>query len=185
MNYKLILISSTLISGLMGTVLPVSVFAQIPTVSSLRQQIRQEKQEIRQDRCDLVETKISNLTTRLQNEESARQQHHQNMIDRLNKLIDALSAKSINTDKLKADVATLTDKKNAWQQQYTALLDKLAATKQYACGKSNGEFRQALLDAQAQRRTMRQTNVDFWNYVLNTVKPDLKTAREALKASTK
>lgn len=132
-------------------------------------------------RCTEVTNHINTLLTRLQNDESVRENRHQKVVDRLNALIPKLDAKNVDTSGLKTAVSALSDKKTTWQAAYTALLSKLEATKQYACGKSEGQFKQATLDARTQRKTMHAANVDFWSYVKNTVKPDLKTARNQTK----
>lgn len=135
--------------------------------------------------CTRVTTHVETLKTRLTNDENIRLNRHQNVIDRLNTIIARLKANNINSDKLTADVAALTEKKAKWQTEYTLLLSKLDATKQYACGASQGQYVQAVKDARAQRLVMHNANMDFWNYVRNTVRPDIQTIRTQLKAVTK
>lgn len=135
--------------------------------------------------CTRVSAHVETLKTRLTNDENIRLNRHQGVIDRVNTVIARLKANNINSDKLTADVTALTEKKAKWQAEYTLLLTKLDATKQYACGASQGQYVQAVKDARAQRLVMHNANMDFWNYVRNTVRPDIQSIRTQLKAVTK
>jgi hypothetical protein len=135
--------------------------------------------------CTRITSHVETLKTRLTNDENIRLNRHQGVIDRVNTIIARLKANNMNADKLTADVTALMEKKAKWQTEYTLLLTKLDATKQYACGASQGQYVQAVKDARAQRLVMHNANMDFWNYVRNTVRPDIQTIRTQLKAVTK
>lgn len=160
------------------TVIPSVAFAQTTTPTTTRGAM---KQEIKEEHCTTVTNHITNLTNRLTNDDTIRQNRHQKVIDRLNAIIAKLEASNIDVTKLKADVAALIQKKNTWYSAYTTLLDDLNATKQYACGNSQGQFKTAVQTARTQRQTMHTANMDFWTYVENTVRPDLKAIRSQLK----
>jgi hypothetical protein len=38
-------------------------------------------------------------------------------------------------------------------------------------------------DIKTQRKTLQDTNMDFWNYIKNTIKPDLEAIRLSLKVT--
>lgn len=176
MNYKKVILSALVISTVSLSALPTGVFAQKATTALA-------KTERKKAHCTRVTTRVNDLTTRLTGDEPKRQSHYQKVIDRLNTIIAKVEAANINADKLKSDVASLTSKKTAWQAEYTTLLSKLNATKKFACGQSEGQFVQAVKDARAQRQTMHNTNMDFWNFVKNTVKPDIQSIRGQLKST--
>lgn len=173
MNYKKVLLSTLIASAAIGLT-STGVFAEETTV----------KGELKEARCTRVTTRVNNLTTRLTNGESARQNRHQKVIDRLNAIITRVEAAGLNADKLKSDVTTLGELKTTWQNEYTSLLTKLDATKQYACGQSEGQFVQAVKDARAQRKVMHDANLEFWKFVKNTVKPDIRAIRGQLKSTS-
>ena len=172
MKIQKIVLSGFFISTCMMTALP--SFANAQEVSPV-------KGVNKTANCTKATTRINELITKLQNSEEVRQGRHQKTIDRINAVITKFNAKNINTDKLKSDVVVMTTKKAHWEQQYAILLTKLNATKQYACGSSEGKFRQAVKDAKDQRHIMREANMDFWNFVKNTVKPDVKESRGQFK----
>ena len=141
------------------------------------------KDRVVENRCQRVTTRVENTTNRLTGSENVRQNRHQKVIDHLNTIITKVEAAGINADKLKADLTELTAKRDTWQTEYTKLLEKLAATKQFACGNSEGQFVAAVKAARDQRLVMHQANLAFWNYVRTTVKPDIKAIRQELKAN--
>lgn len=175
MKLKQIALTGIALSVIAAGIFPTVVSAQTPSVKSER----------KAERCNRVTTRINDLLTRLQNDDNIRQNRHQKVIDRLNVIISKATAANINADKLKTDVATLTDKRGVWKSDYGALLAKLTATRQFACGESQGQFAQAVKDARLARQTMRAANMDFWNFVANTVRPDIQALRSQLKAASK
>ncbi len=141
------------------------------------------KDKIVENRCQRVTTRVDNVNNRLTGSENIRQNRHQKVIDRLNTIIAKVEAAGLDVSKLKSDLTELTAKRDTWQAEYTELLEKLAATKQFACGNSEGQFVAAVKAARDQRKVMHQANLDFWSYVRNTVKPDIKAIRSQLKSN--
>jgi hypothetical protein len=160
------------------------VFSTVPSVVYGQTATpRKVREQIVENRCEKVTSHISTLKSRLTADDTIRQNRHQKAIDRLNTIISKLEANNINAEKLKTDTALLLEKKNIWYQSYTMLLAKLDQTTQFACGRSEGEFKQAVAEAREQRMTMHKANVEFWTFVQNTIRVDIQTIRNQTKNS--
>jgi len=158
---------------------PIQGFAQTNTTDTSRNQIREE---VKENRCNRITTQVTNLKNRLTNDEAIRENRHQQVINRLNEIVIKLNARNIDTAHLVQEIATLTEKKNTWQSAYTSLLEKLEATGTYACGNSDGQYKQAVKDMRAQRLAMHQANADFWTYA-RTIRMELTRIYDTLKVT--
>ena len=138
-----------------------------------------ETQEVR---CARITAKVNELNTKLSSNESIGKRH-QAVADHLNEIITKVEGKSLNSDKLKADLLVLTEKLNIWQTAYSTLKTKVSVTKELACGDSDGAYKTSLAEMKTQREALNTANTDFWNFVKNTIKPDIASLREQFKSA--
>lgn len=173
MKEKLIVTALVITGGL---------FLNLSTTSTYAAGLGSKTKETQEVRCTRVTTKVDDLYTKLTSNDSVGKRH-QTVIDHLNEIITKVEGKSLNSDKLKSDLVILTEKMNSWQTAYTSLKAKVSATKELACGDSDGVYKTSLSEMKAQREVLNTANADFWNYVKNTVKPDITSLRDQFKST--
>lgn len=130
-----------------------------------------------QERCTLVTQRIETTVARYNNNKDKHIQQYKNLAARLSALGEKLRAKGYDTSKLQADSKVLNDKITKLSQDYADFTSKLEATKQYACGSSQGAFKQALKTAQDQLKVVKADSVDIRNYYQTVIKPDIQAIR--------
>ncbi len=173
MNKKTIITSAVIAGGLLLNLSATSVFAEnLGGVNS----------ETKEVRCTRITSKVNDLYTKLTTNESIGKRH-QSVIDRLNEIITKVEDKGLGSEKLKADLTSLTEKMNAWQSAYSSLKTKVSATKDLACGDSDGAYKASVTEMKAQREVLNSANTDFWNFVKATVKPDIASLRDQFKST--
>lgn len=101
---------------------------------------------------------------------------------RLSEIITKIKAKGYDTSKLEADLATLKTKTETCKTAYGQFIAKLGATKNFACGQSQGQFRAALQASKAQMESAQAACKDARSFINTVIKPDLKALREKMKA---
>lgn len=171
---KKLIVTTLVISG--------GLFLSLSTTSTYAAGLGSKTKETQEVRCARVTAKVNDLNTKLTSNESIGKRH-QNVIDHLSEIITKVENKSLNSDKLKSDLVILTEKMSSWQAAYTSLKAKVSATKELACGDSDGAYKTSLSEMKAQREVLNTTNTDFWNYVKNTVKTDIASLRDQFKST--
>lgn len=101
----------------------------------------------------------------------------QNFYDKLGKLIADFKAKNYDTGKLETDQAILKTKMDGCKSAFGLFIDKLQATKNFACGESQGQFRTALQAAVSEMVKAQAACKDARSFIGTVVKADLKSLR--------
>lgn len=101
---------------------------------------------------------------------------------RLSEIISKIKAKGYDTATLEADLATLKTKTDSCRTAYGQFIAKLGATKNFACGQSQGQFKAALQAGKTQMESTRAACKDARSFISTVLKPDLKALREKMKA---
>ncbi len=141
---------------------------QIQATQEQRQVIREESLD---QRCSLVTQRIDLWTTRYANNQS----RFQKVEDQLVKITDQVIARAKNADKdttaLEAAVTEFRRLSDITSAEYQELIAALNNTKQYACGESEGAFKNALTAARSQMQVTRQASLNARSYYQKSVRP--------------
>ncbi|EKE10667.1 MAG: hypothetical protein ACD_15C00217G0015 [uncultured bacterium] len=143
-----------------------------------REEMIQKKEEKVEKRCAKVQEKIQ---SRIENFGDGKEKHmavYKNMVDRISKFIERLSAEGYDTSKVKADLEVLKGKIEKFSTDKDARLARLDETKNYACGKSDGEFKAKLAEARTALKLVHADAADIRKYMLNTVRPDIQALKK-------
>jgi len=134
-------------------------------------QLQEKKTESLEQRCSLSTQRIELWTSRYANNET----RLQNIADKSKEITDKVIAKAKeagkDTTELESVVAVFEGKVDAAMAEYDVLIAKLNDTKQYACGESEGAYRESLNAARQQSLTTREATLDARVYYQQSVRP--------------
>jgi hypothetical protein len=139
--------------------------------------LKQKIQERWNQRCDVLESRIELRLTRYNNNKERHLNIYNKMKETMNKFIERLREKGYNVSQLETDLATWQTKIDQFKTDYATYIQKLEATKNYACGESEGKFVQALAESRTALRTVHQDILDIRLYYQQTIRKDLQALR--------
>jgi chromosome segregation ATPase len=140
-----------------------------------------EKQRL-QTRCKNSTGQISSLSGRIKGIETSRTEVYENLVSRLTKLSDRLQDRAIDTTEFDAEIVQLQEKIVTFQtdlagyKQTVSDLDALGAD----CATDAEGFKASLEVARSAREKLKVDVNDIKSFVNDTIKPTLKTIREAI-----
>ncbi len=135
-------------------------------------------QEKLEKRCTQIENKIQVQIGRYEDGKARHLNSYSNLANRLEKLITRLEDKGYDTTQLKTDLVTLKTKIAKFSTDYLVYITRLNGTKAYACGKSEGEFKNELKSAKDLLKAVQDDSEEIRSFYQETIKPDLKALRK-------
>jgi hypothetical protein len=141
----------------------------------------EKKAQISEQRCKNIETRIETRINRYDNNQNRDVTVYANLKSRLDKLVERLKLRSLDTSKLETDLKTLDEKIAKAQTDYETFINGLKETQNLACGESQGQFSGKLGEARKVILTVRQDRIDIRNFLRNTIRPDIQALREKLR----
>ncbi|MFH1896010.1 MAG: hypothetical protein ABH814_00855 [bacterium] len=163
----------------------------VPTRGNLQEQaqnrneIGQEVQEGVQNRvqervqqiCAQVGERVRNRT---ENFETNREQHMERYGELKTKLQGVavkLRARGFDTTQLETDLLELDSLVQMYANEYSNFIGVLQGSQEFACGQSQGEFHNALKDAQNQIIRAREARRAVWEFYKDNIREDIKSLR--------
>ncbi|MFA6918889.1 MAG: hypothetical protein WC244_02110 [Patescibacteria group bacterium] len=134
------------------------------------------------EKCQILTTKVDTQVAKFNNNKERHSKVFSALTNKISIIINSLDAKGIDTGNLKADLAVLSEKVNKFNSDYQIYVDKLAVTKDYVCGASAGQFVSKVGEARKQLLTIRKDILDINNFYQTTIRPDIKTIRNQIRA---
>jgi hypothetical protein len=132
--------------------------------------------------CANIEAKIQIKISSFDANKARQLNAYLNMKDRLVALNGKLVARGLDTSDLQADLVTLDGKINKFAADYKAYIDSLRATKNYACGQSQGQFVAKLKEAKTLLLEVHKDVLDIRSFYVSTIKPDLQEIKKQISA---
>lgn len=128
--------------------------------------------------CKQILPKINNRIlssqaklTRRQAWAVARKQKIQNKINKLN-------ANGEDSVKASADLLTFSGMVDKWLSDYKVYIEDLQGTKQFSCGNSHGDFKNAMRKANDQIKVVNQDKEAFKNFWATTLSKDFQVQKQ-------
>lgn len=142
------------------------------TVSANRpgQEIRKA---VREARCSIAQERINLRVERFVDLKDEHLTLYRGIIQNLTNIADRLDKQGYDTTKIRADYKILNEKIVKRATDYSAFISKLEATKQFACGESEGKFVDALKESRAAMEVVRKDTQDIREYYKNTIRADI------------
>ena len=131
-------------------------------------------------RCEMIQNRINSFN----NENTPFQNIYDNINTRLNRLIDRLDSKGIDTAQLKSYLETLNGKISTLESDYKKFVEQLKNINGTACNQNQNDNSQTFPDLSSIRNSgeqVRKDRQDIRDYFRNTIQPELQKIREQLK----
>lgn len=161
---------------LVGFAAPVAAQTTV-SPTTRREQIQQNVQERVANRCERVTERINNRIGQYDENKQKHINRYEALSDKVTALVARLDEKGYDTAKIKTDLQTLDGMIREFAGTYTSFINKLKDAKTYACGNSEGQFREAVEEALELLRDSRQQAKDIADFLKTTIKQDLQDLR--------
>ena len=154
--------------------------------AELKTKLSTVEQERLKSKCKVAQTgAVSSLSGRIKVIETSRAEVHTNLVNRLNKLVEKLKAKDVDTTKLEAEITELKTKIATFKADLAKYRQAVIDLKAMDCVSDPDAFKASLESARTLRETVAKDAAAIKTYVNDTIKPTLKDIRAALEAKEK
>lgn len=143
-------------------------------------EIEAKKEERIQERCDQVEARIQNRISNLNQNHENRKEAYGQIENKIENLIANLKKQGVDTTSLENKFQEFQTLINSFYSEHDVLMTELNATEDYACGQSEGEFKNQLKEAREQLKIAHNARVKARNYFFQELRPELLQIREQL-----
>lgn len=147
-------------------------------IEDKQQQAQEKRTENIQNNCENMQNRIQ---TRIKNFGENKENHiavYNGMLEKLDTAVKALGEKGYDTTIINNDIKVLDGLAKKYASEYEYFISLLSGTEKYACGESNGEYKNAYQEARGQlqiAKDARKNIVDFYKEVIRT---DIQKLRE-------
>lgn len=146
--------------------------------SDLKDKVKQQRDAWIARKCELLTTSIDSRVTKFDENKNTHIEKYQRIKTSLQAIITKLEAKGYDVSELKEDLQTLDNKIKNFASDFAAFIEKLKATKSYACGESDGDFANALESAKSEIDTVRKDAEDIREFYRTVIRPDVEALKE-------
>jgi hypothetical protein len=137
-------------------------------------------EKFNEKRCEIITKRIDDKLNNFNENHFKHKNLHNNIREKLNRIITLAKEKNLDVSKLEEDLQTLDAKIKVFNDAYLTYIDKLKTTKDYVCGNSEGEFIKKVVDASQELKTIRIASQDIKDFFQNTLKQDIKDLRNQI-----
>lgn len=146
---------------------------------------RKAKQEENMEkRCEKVNENINKRAGIFVTANANRLKHYLDIKRKFLTIADKLDKKGVNTTKLRTDASTLDEKVTKLASDQAALMAKLGESRQYQCGKSEGQFKAALEQVREAHKTVLADGKNINEFVRSVLWQDVKDIRSQIVKPT-
>lgn len=126
---------------------------------------------------------LRSLSGRIQGIETSRREVHKNLVNRLEKLVEKLKVKNVDTAELEAEIVVLKAKIATFDANLSLYKQAITDLKSMGCVTDPVSFKASLETARTLRETLVMDSAAIKSYVKDTIKPTIKAIRTALAAT--
>lgn len=139
----------------------------------------QEQKQLRvHNRCDVIGERVRNKLSRFEQNKDDHVARYKRVRNRLEEIVRDLADKGYDVSKLQEDLATMDTMIREYAQLYVDFIESLENTQEYACGDSEGDFREALARSRTLLRQVRQKRQELRRFYGEEIRQDIKALRE-------
>ena len=133
---------------------------------------------LKQARCDKAKPNVEAKLDKLEKKRDKHQTAYQNMISRLETLLDKLEARGYSIGDIKAELTVLKDKVKTFGEDYQKFFDLMGEVKAEACGdQTDTEVKAKLKEARDTLKLVRQDAKAIRDYYFSVIRPDIKALK--------
>lgn len=151
-----------------------------------RLQEKKEKMvENREKRCEVIESRVAEKITKYEENKSRNIGWYKEFTDKLTTAAKKLEDKGLDVNKLREDLKEFDKMVDEYVSLYEDFIASLKNSQQYACGESEGAFKDAVKDAIAKHKLAVQKRKEIFEFYKNVVREDIRALRESLPETEK
>jgi hypothetical protein len=143
----------------------------------------EDRRDKKLDRCEAVETKLKERETEDNRLQGKHREQYTKLVDRITDLITRAKAGGYDTTALEAELVVLKAKIATFNTDKDSYIAALKASQDDVCGKSEGEFKDAVVGARTEREQLKDSAQAVHDYVKDTIKPTIRALKKALEPS--
>ena len=129
-------------------------------------------------RCEKVKTNAEKKLEAIEKKRDKHQTAYQNLISRLEILIEKLESRGYSVADIKTELSMLKTKVEKFGEDYQKFFDLMAEVKTQACGgETDNQVKAKLLEARTQLKTVRQDAKEIREYYDTVIRPDIKALK--------
>jgi hypothetical protein len=156
-------------------------FQFLNNLKTEKERLRLEfKEKFTKEKCARVQEKIKNKLSFFTGAKEKHTAVYINLINRISKFVAKADEQKLDTTTIKSHLAVLQEKIDKFKDDYAAYVTKLAETKNYTCGHSEGEFKGVLLESKELLKTVHADASDIRIYVRETILADIKNLKNQM-----
>jgi len=129
--------------------------------------------------CNDISKNVDKRITNFENNKAKHVAQYEKTQKKMVALVDKLEAEGKDVTILRADLVTFEQKIADFKADYSTYVINLGETKDFTCGKSEGEFKSKLAISRGQLKVVHDDSVSIRTYWAQTIKPQI----EALKTT--
>lgn len=133
--------------------------------------------------CEAVDKKLKTRVTENRRLEKAHEAQYAQLKSRLEELIARAKEAGYDVTDLATQLGVLKAKVTKFKTDKEAYVAALAVAHTYSCGKSEGEFKEAIEAARAKLQVVHADVKDIHTYVKETIKPAVRELKQAVAAT--
>jgi hypothetical protein len=134
--------------------------------------------------CNDVEKNVAKRVTNFENNKKKHELQYKKTQTRVLAIVDALEDEGKDVSALRANMVVFEQMISKFGTDYGTYMNGLQGTEDFACGKSEGEFKAKLGIARAQLKVVHDDSVGIRTYWAQTVKPAILALKDQSLAET-
>ena len=146
--------------------------------NSINQNKEDKREEIVKRVCNHLEDKVDLKVARFEANKNIHVEKYQRLKNRLMGVLDKLEDKGLDISQLEEDLETLDELIKDYAKAYEDFVESLRFTKGYACGESDGDFKDALKEAKEKLAVVKRLRREIRDFYVNTIRKDIKDLRK-------
>jgi len=127
--------------------------------------------------CAVIAANVDKRITNFENQKEKHVAQYKKTQAKVTDLVTRLETKGYDVTQLKVDLVIYNEKIVKFGNDYTAYIADLTATKDYTCGRSEGEFKAELAITRTQLKLVHDDSVAIKTYWSQTLKPEILTLK--------
>lgn len=154
--------------------------------TSLKTKLTTAEQARVKSKCEPSQTgSLKLLSGRIKGIETSRKETHKNLLSRLDKLVEKLKVKNVDTTALEAEIVVLKTKIATFDADLALYKQAITDLKSMDCVADPVSFKASLETARTLKQTVAKDSETIKSYVTETIKPTLKIIQASLETAEK
>lgn len=132
--------------------------------------------------CDVIEERVQSKITRFEQNKDDHVDKYERVRQKLEDVVEKLEDEGFDVTDLKEHLLEFDQMIKDYAQMYVDFIESLENTQNYACGESEGDFKEALEKSHELLRMVREKRKELREYYRDVIRQDIKDLRQQAAA---